>query len=618
YCGTVGDGCGGSLVCGDDCPSGWTCGTDQICKAVPPACTLLACTTSSGDHYCGTVGNACGGSLECGNDCPTGWTCGTDHICKGGTGVCTAIGCDTASGDHYCGSIGDKCGGSLDCGTTCPKSGWTCDHNLCKGDATCVPLTCQASSADTYCGAIGDGCGGTLDCGSTCPKAGWVCTSGLCKAGPTAGCVPKTCTTANGDQYCGDIGDGCGNTLHCGSTCSKSGWTCQDSICKAGPTAGCTANLCTVATGQYCGDIGDGCGGTVHCGTTCSTTNWTCQNNQCKAGPAAGCVPVSCTPAGGGRYCGTIGDGCGNSKDCGSDCSAAGSGWQCDNTKKTCVGGPTCVKTTCNNSSGVQQYCGDIGDGCGGTVSCPATCSTSGVTCGAVSPHVCETCGNLCLKRVRCDGGAFTSLSGVVYDPAGANPLYNVIVSIPNAALTAITPGAPTCASCDAQVSGQPLATALTDANGHFVLNNIPWNSDFPLVMQLGKWRRQITISKSLVTQQCADNAIPNTWRANATSTPTNPSLRLPRKISDGDNNGLYTSMPKIAITTGAIDALECLLTRIGIDPTEFTNPSPGGAGHINLFSLLPTTDTNHGDNGAETYAASSGGATFPAANTLF
>ncbi len=107
----------------------------------------------------------------------------------------------------------------------------------------------------------------------------------------------------------------------------------------------------------------------------------------------------------------------------------------------------------------------------------------------------------------------------------------------------------------------------------------------------------------------------PNTWATNA-STPTNPSLRLPKEHRDGDNNGQYTSMPKIAITTGAIDALECLLTRAGIDTAEFTNP--GGAGHINLYSLLPTSDANSGDNGATAYAAGAGGATFPVAATLF
>jgi len=72
--------------------------------------------------------------------------------------------------------------------------------------------------------------------------------------------------------------------------------------------------------------------------------------------------------------------------------------------------------------------------------------------------------------------------------------------------------------------------------------------------MQLGKWRRQVTISASMVAHQCADNAIPDTWTATTPAT----FLRLPKHIHDGDNNGLYTSMPKIAITTGTVDALEC------------------------------------------------------------
>ncbi len=54
----------------------------HLCGHIP-GCTALTCETASGDHYCGTVGNKCGGSLVCGDDCPTGWTCGTDNICKG-------------------------------------------------------------------------------------------------------------------------------------------------------------------------------------------------------------------------------------------------------------------------------------------------------------------------------------------------------------------------------------------------------------------------------------------------------------------------------------------------------------------------------------------------------
>jgi len=181
---------------------------------------------------------------------------------------------------------------------------------------------------------------------------------------PTAGCVPLACTTANGDQYCGTIGDGCGNSVDCGTTCTKLGWTCQDNLCKAAPAAHCVPLACTTANGdQYCGTIGDGCG-----------IRWTV------AAPAARPVdlrgqPVQrsrrsvhathCNPASGGQYCGTIGDGCGHSLGCSTDCSAAGSGWVCGS-KNVCVGGAGCVKLTCNNTSAAQQYCGDVGDGCGG------------------------------------------------------------------------------------------------------------------------------------------------------------------------------------------------------------------------------------------------------------
>ena len=583
YCGTVGDNCGGSLKCGDDCPAGWTCGDDHICKGVPPYCNLLTCTASSGDRYCGTVGNGCGGTLECGDDCFTGWTCGTDHICKGGPGVCTQTTCGASSGDHYCGTIGDKCGGTLDCGLTCPKAGWVCDHNVCKGDPNCPALTTCAvvASGDNYCGAIGDGCGGTLDCGPTCPKAGWVCDTGLCK-GPIGVCTPVACTTTSGDQYCGTIGDGCGHSVDCGTTCTKAGWTCQNGLCKGG--SGCPPLACTTANGdQYCGVVGNGCGSSVDCGTACTRAGWTCQGGLCK-GVAGVCPALTCKPAGGGQYCGTVGDGCGNALPCGTDCTASGANWVCGS-NNVCVGGAGCLKVACNNTDGFQQYCGTIGDNCGGTLSCPSTCPT-GTTCGTPSAHICG-CGNLCLKQVRCDGTATTSISGTVYDPAGLNPLYNVIVSIPNGPLDPISTGAATCPTCDSQVSGQPIATALTDAKGHFVLNNVPWGTDFPLVMQLGKWRRQVTITAAMVTHQCADNPIPDTW----TSTTPATLLRLPKNIHDGDNNGQYTSMPKIAITTGTIDALECLLTRIGIDTAEFTNPA--GTGHINLYSLFSSTDTN-------------------------
>jgi hypothetical protein len=585
YCGTMGDGCGGKLECGTTCPkSGWVCGTNQICQGPPGVCTQLSCGLPNGQRYCGTIGDGCGGSLECGTTCPTaGWEC-RNNLCVGSSTACTPLSCTTANGDQYCGSIGDGCGGTLNCGT-CSKPGWVCDANLCKGPAgVCTKHTCDTASGDEYCGVIGDGCGGTLDCGATCGKSGWLCENHLCK-GPATVCTKKSCTTANGDQYCGMIGDGCGGTLDCGTSCLKSGWVCENNACK-GPASVCIKNTCTTANGdQYCGVIGDGCGGTLECSTTCSKPGWVCDNSLCK-GPTNVCTKNVCSPSSGGQYCGTIGDGCGGSLDCGTTCTTPG--WQCAN--HLCVGGSSCVKASCNNEAGVQQYCGTIGDNCGGSVNCPFTCP-GGVACGSTIPNVCgngNACTGLCLQRVTCDGGVKTSLSGTVYDPAGKVPLYNVIVYIPNADLKDITTGA-TCDQCGASVSGNPLASALTDKDGKFTLEDVPVGTDIPLVMQVGKWRRKITLP---TVTACMSNVIQDPG-------PVHNVLRLPRNKSEGN-------IPRIMMTTGGADTMECFLRRIGISDSEFTlETSREGDGRVHMF---------RGRGGTSAFTSALGGATFTAA----
>jgi hypothetical protein len=112
--------------------------------------------------------------------------------------------------------------------------------------------------------------------------------------------------------------------------------------------------------------------------------------------------------------------------------------------------------------------------------------------------------------------------------------------------------------------SGDPIATALSDSTGHFTLTNVPAGANIPLVVQLGKWRRETTIPN---VTACVDNPL------------TDPNLtRLPRNQKEGN-------MPHIALTTGECDSLGCMMGKLGIDPAEFGVQSDGYAKAINVYS---------------------------------
>jgi len=368
-------------------------------------------------------------------------------------------------------------------------------------DAACTPVSCTPPGG-AYCGTIGDGCHRSKDCGA-CAGAGQACTANICVEGPS--CVRGTCNGAGGARYCGKIGTGCGDAIDCGAC--PTGNTCSpDGVCVP---ANCTPIGCDIpgGAGKYCGRIGDGCGRTIDC--TCAapqTCGGTGINNVCGD---PNCVPITCNPTGGGQYCGTIGNGCGKALDC----------------PATCPGG----------------------------VACPANhaCPGGGTTCSGIQCQI---------GKDNCPATSQTTLTGTIYDPAGKNPLYNILVYVPNATPSAITSGA-TCDKCDTYVTGSPIAVALTDAQGRFSLKNVPSGTNIPVVIQTGKWRRQITVAN---VPACVSTALTD---KNQT--------RLPRNKSEGD-------IPLIAIATGGSDAVECLVRSVGLDENEFTNDS--GAGRIQLF----------------------------------
>jgi hypothetical protein len=166
----------------------------------------------------------------------------------------------------------------------------------------------------------------------------------------------------------------------------------------------------------------------------------------------------------------------------------------------------------------------------------------------------------------NCPNQSATSISGTVYDPAGINPLMNAIVYVPSepqAPLPPITTGTVSCSdSCtptlDSINTNAYVLFAVTAADGAFTLSAVPTGKNIPVVIQLGKWRRMITVD----TVDCANTAVPASLS------------RLPRNQSEGD-------IPQMALVTGACDELACFMRDIGLDASEFTGPAGGGRLHV-------------------------------------
>jgi hypothetical protein len=183
-------------------------------------------------------------------------------------------------------------------------------------------------------------------------------------------------------------------------------------------------------------------------------------------------------------------------------------------------------------------------------------------------------CTGLQCQAVNCAGMGQpeTSLTGTVRDPAGALPLYNIYVYVPNTMPDPITPGHPTCTPCEAPASGHPVIGALTDASGKFTIQKgaasawgVPAGQNIPIVLQAGKWRRQLVIPQ---VTPCAGNNLDTLLGPDK--------MRLPKNSSEGD-------MPLIAFTSGC-DPAECFLRHIGIADSEFVPPgSPKG--HVQFYT---------------------------------
>lgn len=298
--------------------------------------------------------------------------------------------------------------------------------------------------------------------------------------------------------------------------------------------------------------------------------------------------------------CGPIGDGCGGTIDCGTcnppdTCGGGGTLFTCGSGGGS--GSGSCTPRTCGQAGAT---CGVVSDGCGSVTASCGTCPT-GEICGATMPNQCglPPCqGPLCGQQMACTGMPQTTISGTVTAPGHddtatwgtPDPIYGALVYVPNGTagaptygVTGFTPGV-ACDSCSSLVSGSPLVSVTTGVDGKFTLTNAPCGTNIPLVIQLGRWRRMITIP----SVACC-----------ATTSLTNTQTHLPRDHV-GVMGDLFSDIPLMAFSTGSVDTLHCVLRKIGVADTEFTDPS--GTGRVHFYK----------DNGAKIDNQT------PAASTLY
>ncbi len=260
-------------------------------------------------------------------------------------------------------------------------------------------------------------------------------------------------------------------------------------------------------------------------------------------------------------------------------------------------GGGECVVETCEErgwecgkfiSCGQIVDCAEEGRSCGQGESCmggidgPAECLAAG---GAQ----CDVCDGI----PDCSGEAQeTRLRGRVVTPGRDDEDAGNQVGVPNASVFILSTsdpsflppiptglpddGATSCRRCEDQTElmGPFLTGALTDATGHFEIEgDIPLGEEIVLVTMAGEFRRAQIIELP-EADACTDIDL-------AVEVAEGNPTRLPRSMDEEGAVGI--NIPRIAVATGRIDAMECVLEKMGIAHSEFDNPDNPEA-RINLF----------------------------------
>lgn len=265
-----------------------------------------------------------------------------------------------------------------------------------------------------------------------------------------------------------------------------------------------------------------------------------------------------------------------------------------------------CARKTCAE---LGFACGYTLDECGAPVDCAAeglVCAADQVCVGGIdNPTTCMqnvavTC-PVCSGIPDCTAAATpTRLVGRVVTPGRDDANVENQVGVPNAIVyilrtnaatdvppitTGIPEGGTACDRCEDQDLGPVLVGAVTDATGAFTLEgNIPVGVEIVLVVKAGRFRRAINYTIP-AEAACQETGLPTTL-------PENPA-RLPRTMTDG----LAVNIPRIAVSTGEIDAMECVLAKMGLATTEFADPGAAGENpaRVHLYVGGPLEDSPPG-----------------------
>lgn len=612
-CGFIADGRGGVVECGG-CDADEACGVQELNRCTgfdaDEWCEPLSEGNACEEIECGVVGDGCGGTYECGQ-CDPGETCGLiqPFQCAESVGAdnCPAeiVSCESVGAE--CGQIGNGCGALLDCDA---ELGGCDSDEICGGDEpnrcaqpSCEPLS-EAEACEDRCGVVSNGCGvevngGTITCGAcpdgqTCGGAG---TPNECGEVSEA-CVPEAPPAACGSIECGATTDGCDGSVECGACAG--GLICVEGSCQPPCTL---VSMAVACADKECGQVSDGCDGSYDCGGCDSgEACGIAEAFQCDVEPPAVCSPLAPAVACAAKECGVAYDGCGSEPANRIDCEAFHGGcpagefcgilqpFECDApTPPGCSPSTSCAE--------LDWECGIAFDECGNMFDCSLegrSCNPDTETCigGVSAPTICDNgledpggsgC-SVCSAIPDCSQQPQrTTLTGQVITPGRNGSDSANQVGVPNAfvyiltnndpsELPAVPEGIPAggtaCDRCEEQDLGPVLASATTDALGNFELvGDVPVGTEFVLVVKIGRFRRAVRLTLD-ASAACATTVVDSDHS------------RLPRAMNDG----LAVNIPRIAVTTGEIDAIECVLFKMGLAEGEFAGGQAGGDARVHLY----------------------------------